>query len=118
MQKWEYQVVTLNNFNTDMERTEVLNEYRDWELVSVDNGIAYFKRPIDEAARNRERTAWSEEKGWYLKDEPGKFTDDKPTDDNSLVELNPEIWTQDMIEKHFIEVSKIGDQSILVFRPK
>ena len=30
---------------------------QSWELVSVDNGIAYFKRPIDEA----ERAKWSEE---------------------------------------------------------
>ena len=51
-----------------------------WELVSVDNGVAYFKRPIDEAARNREKLVWSEEMGWHLK--PLMYAVGKPLDDN------------------------------------
>ena len=50
-----------------------------WELVAIIGdmsqretsfrGIAYFKQPIDEAARNRERTNWNEElQAWQVND--------------------------------------------------
>jgi len=53
--KWEYKVMTLwsdslseidDNISSDNQ--ELLNEegLKFWELVSVDNGIAYFKRPL------------------------------------------------------------------------
>ncbi len=43
--KWEYKTLDLG-FNPDSK----INKFGadEWELVSVDNGIAYFKRPISE----------------------------------------------------------------------
>jgi hypothetical protein len=45
--KWEYWAITLKGISTARERSEVLNEYQNWELVSVSEGVAYFKRPLD-----------------------------------------------------------------------
>ena len=59
--KWEYLVVVLSRIIDDffqekavMDNSEILCTVgRDgWELVSVDNGIAYFKRPIQEPTKN------------------------------------------------------------------
>lgn len=43
--KWEYLTVALTN-DTSRDRV-ILSNYGNlgWELVSVDNGMAYFKRP-------------------------------------------------------------------------
>lgn len=44
--KWEYLVTQLNRETfKDEDRLNELGQ-SGWELVSVDNGIAYFKRPL------------------------------------------------------------------------
>lgn len=53
MTKWEYyayRFVDIVNFNTLDDRMKVFKELGldGWELVSVDNAMAYFKRPIEE----------------------------------------------------------------------
>jgi len=49
--KWEYHFTNVeypDNVAGKHKKVELLNEFglEGWELVSVDNGIAYFKRPI------------------------------------------------------------------------
>lgn len=51
MQKWEYHIEHTYIFEGDgvddfREEAKRLGQ-RGWELFSVDNGIAYFKRPIE-----------------------------------------------------------------------
>ena len=44
--KWEYTVVYLANF--ELSDIDALNEFgkMGWEMVTVDNGMVYFKRMI------------------------------------------------------------------------
>ncbi len=44
--KWEYTVVYLANF--ELSDIDALNEFgkMGWEMVTVDNGIIYFKRAL------------------------------------------------------------------------
>jgi len=49
--KWEYLTYRFLNspeIDTLAHRTGIFNDYglQGWELVSVDNSIAYFKRPL------------------------------------------------------------------------
>lgn len=46
MQKWEYLVVHPVPFMDEDETTAYELGQRGWELVAVDNGYAYFKRPV------------------------------------------------------------------------
>jgi len=51
--KWEYHFANIehpDNTTGKHRKAELLNELgtKGWELVSVDNGMAYFKRPINE----------------------------------------------------------------------
>jgi len=50
--KWEYSVLNLEEmqkqFHDSFKSMLDVNGVEGWELVSVDNGIAYFKRPIVE----------------------------------------------------------------------
>ena len=53
MKKWTYSIVNVNNSQGFV--TSLLNNkgMEGWELVSVWNGIAYFKRPLyDEDYKN------------------------------------------------------------------
>ena len=47
--RWEYQVLGIvkDNDSANLRRFGAVGA-EGWELVSVDNGIAYFKRPIKE----------------------------------------------------------------------
>lgn len=49
--KWAYDLVWVADPDSQM---RVLNDYgqRGWELVSVDQGWGYFKRPVDEPAHS------------------------------------------------------------------
>ena len=42
--KWEYRTVDLGLYGYEDKLNKAGTE--GWELVSVDNGIAYFKRPL------------------------------------------------------------------------
>ena len=56
--KWEYAVYTFANLSIDdLEYlTKTLDAYasKGWELISVDNGFHYFKRPLIEEQTNKE----------------------------------------------------------------
>ena len=58
--KWEYDIsVELGPINTT-KKAESLVEFLDeksrlgWELISVDNGVHYFKRPLTEEVQSKE----------------------------------------------------------------
>lgn len=67
MQKWEYLAneIIAETIEEVAKDCNVLGESH-WELVSVDNGIAYFKRPIG-GVRNHIGPPRSEEKGGYMR---------------------------------------------------
>lgn len=60
MAKWEYKSLDMNSFVSRHRAMEYLEKVgqEKWELVSVDNGIAYFKRPINEMSSEVNKTAF------------------------------------------------------------
>jgi hypothetical protein len=48
MSEWEYIRLDLNDVRRGVEEIDLLNEAgKDrWELVTIQNGIAYLKRPV------------------------------------------------------------------------
>jgi hypothetical protein len=48
--KFEYIVISINNYSNLFDINKKLNKYglEGWELVSIYNGNAYFKREINE----------------------------------------------------------------------
>lgn len=48
--KWEYVTIDLSVFDNVDKRLNTMGS-SDWELVSVDAGVAYFKRPIEDEYR-------------------------------------------------------------------
>lgn len=53
MSNWVYKAIFIGKDNVDLIRVnKILNAYSEWDLVAVDNGIAYFKRPYEEVKKN------------------------------------------------------------------
>lgn len=57
--KWEYCVEAMRNIETELDfenLSRILTErgQNGWELISVDNGFYYFKRPLTEEVQNKE----------------------------------------------------------------
>lgn len=50
--KWEYKTQLVGKVDLELDRiTKYLNLHGNdgWELVAVDNGVAYFKRPVKQS---------------------------------------------------------------------